>query len=81
MPGLIPNGITSAEQIRHEWHWPGFQPLDEMAEAQADSVRRNGGQITDQEYFARRGKDWRDVYDQLETEKKERDRRGIKFAS
>lgn len=80
VPGLIPNGITSAEQIRHEWHWPGFQPLDEMAEAQADSVRRNGGQITDQEYFARRGKDWRDVYDQLETEKKERDRRGIKFA-
>lgn len=76
IPGLLPKGIQ-LETCPHEWHWPGFPALDEAAEAQADTVKRNGGLITDSEYFAKRGYDWRDVYRQLGDEKKEREKFGI----
>jgi capsid protein len=45
----------------HAWHWPGYQSLDPVADATADQLRLSGGLDTWQDFWARRGKDWRDV--------------------
>jgi lambda family phage portal protein len=62
-----------------EWHWPGFESLDPAVDADADQVRIAGGQLTLQEFWARRGKDWKDVLTQLSIERKEIERLGLKF--
>lgn len=63
----------------HEWHWPGFEPLDPVVDAQADHDRRAQGTLTDREFWARRGYDWRDVYQQLADERDERERLELVF--
>ncbi len=44
-----------------EWHWPGFYPLDDLVDAEADLMRLAGGTLTWREFWRTRGKDWRDV--------------------
>ncbi len=44
-----------------EWHWPGFYPLDDIVDAEADLMRLAGGTLTWREFWRTRGKDWRDV--------------------
>lgn len=63
----------------HEWHWPGFEPLDAVADATADHERRSHGTLTDREFWARRGHDWKDVYAQLHEEAEERERLHLEF--
>ena len=78
LTGAIPVG-GGLNPPPHEWHWPGFEPLDPVADAQADHERRSHGTLTDREFWARRGHDWRDVYVQLEAERKEREKRALEF--
>jgi capsid protein len=63
----------------HDFHWPGFQPLDPLVEAQADHDRISAGTLTLKEFWATRGEDWPDVLDQLAKEKEEIERLGLEF--
>ncbi|MBY0515099.1 MAG: phage portal protein [Gemmataceae bacterium] len=63
----------------HEWHWPGFEPLDPVADAAADHDRLAQGTLTYREFWARRGYDWRDVFEQQRAERDEMGRLGIAF--
>ncbi len=63
----------------HEWHWPGFESLDPLVDAQADQQTLAGGQQTWQEFWAKRGRDWRDVLAQQAAEKAEIERLGLQF--
>lgn len=75
--GLLPGGIRSAHQIQHEWHWPGFESLDPMADAQSDQLRLAGGQIAWQAFCAQRGIDWKDHFAMLEEAQRELEKRKI----
>lgn len=61
------------------WHWPGYEPLDPVADTQADSLRLAGGQQTLREFWAKRGADYRDVLKQLAEEKKLLETWGLSF--
>ncbi len=61
------------------WHWPGFEPLDPVADAQTDAVRLAGGTMTLREFWGRRGHDYRDVLVQLAEEKKLLEKWGLTF--
>lgn len=80
LAGAIPfpptGGITPPPR---EWHWPGFEPLDPVVDAQADHERRANGTLTDREFWAKRGFDWRVVYEQFAAEQAERDRLKLVF--
>lgn len=70
-PGLLPGGIRSARQIKHGWHWPGFESLDPLGDAQADQIRLSAGLDTWQAFCARRGTDMLDHFAALsEAQKK-----------
>lgn len=76
--GAVPawNGLKAPPVV---WHWPGFEPLDPVADATADSTRIAAGMLTWQEFWARRGRDWRDVLVQLAEEKKAIEKLGLAF--
>lgn len=61
------------------WHWPGYQPLNPLADAQTDAARIAGGTLTLQEFWAKRGRDYRDVLAQLAVEKNELAKLGLSF--
>lgn len=63
----------------HEFHWPGYEPLDPVVDATADHARLAHGTMTFKEFWAKRGDDWTDVMDQLAKEKDEIDRLGLTF--
>lgn len=75
--GVLPPGIRSVRDIPHEWHWPGFESLDPMADAQSDQLRLAGGQIAWQAFCAQRGIDWKDHFAQLEEAQRELEKRNI----
>ncbi len=54
-----------------EWHWPGFESLDPVVDAQADHERLSHGTLTYREFWARRGYDWKDVMQQQHVERLE----------
>src|ERR1022692_3455125 len=76
---LIPSGIDSVADVPHEWHWPGYKPLDPKTDAAADHDRLSHGTLTWQQFWASRGYDWRQVLAQQAAEKNEIDRLGIVF--
>jgi capsid protein len=77
--GLLPPGIESIADIPHEWHWPGFAPLDAVKDATADHSRISNGTMTWQMFWASRGYDWRDMMAQQAQETAEIERLGITF--
>jgi len=79
IPGLLPTDIRSAADIPHEWHWPGYAPLDPLKDAQADHARLSNGTVTYQQFWARRGYDWRLILAQQAEEQKEIERLGLDF--
>lgn len=78
MCGEIPP-YTGLSSPPHEWHWPGFESLDPVVDANADSLRLAAGQDTWRDFWARRGRDWKDVLAQQAAERKELERLGITF--
>jgi lambda family phage portal protein len=76
--GAIPafQGLTVPP---HEWHWPGYEPLDPVTDAQADHERLSNGSDTWQRFWARRGLDYRDVFRQQAAEQEEIDTLGLQF--
>lgn len=77
--GAVPVG-AGLTVPKHEWHWPGFESLDPVADAQADAMKIAAGLLTWREYWAKRGEDWRDVFEQLKAELDERDRLDLVFS-
>lgn len=61
------------------WHWPGFEPLDPLADAQTDAARLAGGTQTLRDFWGRRGQDWRDMLAQLAEEKAAMEALGLSF--
>jgi capsid protein len=78
VPHLLPAGVTYAT-TPHEWHWPGFPLLDVQSETQADLAQLAGGTQTWREFWATRGRDWREVMKQLADEKAEIEKLGLRF--
>jgi capsid protein len=77
--GLLPPGVNSITDVKHEWHWPGFAPLDPVADSTADHARLANGTLTWQEFWASRGYDWRVVMAQQAAEKDEIEKLGLVF--
>ncbi|MDE2104951.1 MAG: phage portal protein [Patescibacteria group bacterium] len=61
IPGLLPRSIRSVRDIPHEWHWPGYESIDPVNDANADHQRLANGTLTFREFWARRGQDWEDM--------------------
>ena len=79
IPGLLPRGVNAAADVPHDWHWPGYEPLDPVQDATADHARLSNGTLTYQQFWAGRGYDWRDVLRQQGEEKDEIDRLELVF--
>jgi lambda family phage portal protein len=79
LSGAIPVWEGGLNPPPHEWHWPGFESIDPLNDANADAAQLAGGQQTWQEFWARRGKDWKDVMNQQAIERDEIERLGITF--
>jgi lambda family phage portal protein len=62
---------------RAEWIGAARGQIDELKETQAAVLRIKYGLSTHEDELARLGKDWRRVYEQMEREQKEREKRGI----
>lgn len=78
LSGAIPagNGLTPPP---HEWHWPGFEPIDPLSDAQTDAQRIAAGTLTLRDFWASRGSDWKDVVAQLKAEKDLLDEYGLAY--
>lgn len=63
----------------HEWHWPGFESLDPLVDAQAAAMMLAAGLDTYQAYWARLGKDWKVMFQRQHEELEERTRLGLMF--
>lgn len=57
IPGLLPSRPGMAE-VPHDWIWPGYEAIDPMKEAQADTERLNNHTTTLAEILAGYGQDW-----------------------
>lgn len=79
IPGLLPPGVRSIRDVPHEWHWPGYQPLDPVTDAAADHARLSNGTMTWREYWAKQGRDWREMMTQQAEEMAEMERHGLVF--
>lgn len=81
LSGAIP-AYDGLEKIPpHEWHWPGFEPLDPTVDAAADHDRLANGTLTYREFWARRGYDWRDVLAQQKLELDGLNKLGLQFGN
>lgn len=79
VPGLLPKSVTRLADVPHEWHWPGYEPLDPVQDATADHSRISNGTLTWQQFWASRGYDWREVMLQQEEERKELEKLELVF--
>jgi lambda family phage portal protein len=87
LSGLIPGksiidfrhnawGYSNAVWVPDKWDW-----VDPLKDIDAVIAERNAGLSTDEEYCELRSKNREDLYDTLELEKKEREKRGIAVVS
>lgn len=76
--GAIP-AYNALELPPLEWHWPGFESLDPLVDAQAAAAMLSGGLDTFQAYWARRGRDWKVMFAQMAEELKEQQTLGLVF--
>lgn len=78
---IIPRGMPPVDEWKHTWVWDGRELVDPKGEADASIALLGAGLLTDAEYFASNGQDWRDVYRQRQVEQSERSRLGLAGAS
>lgn len=82
LEGLLAGVIPAFDGRRlppREWQWPGFQALDPQVDASADHERLANGSDTWRDFWARRGRDWREVMAQQAEERAEIERLGLEF--
>lgn len=77
--GLLPRSIRTLRDLPHEWHWPGYEPLDPAKDAEADHARLSNGTMTWQQFWASRGYDWKEVMAQQAAEREEIETLGLVF--
>ena len=82
LEAIITGVVPPFDGIRlppHQFQWPGFEPLDAVADATADHQRLAAGTDTWRDFWARRGRDYRDVLRQQAAEQAEIEELGVKF--
>lgn len=75
--GMIPDGLPPRDQWTWRWRWDGFEHIDPLKEAEAESVGLAAKTVSRAEACARRGKDWRQVFRQIAAERDYADELGI----
>jgi len=75
--GAIPDGLPPRDQWTWRWRWDGFEHIDPLKEANAETVGLDAKTVSRAEACARRGKDWRQVFRQIAAEKAYADELGI----
>lgn len=58
IPGLLPDSLASIADVPHTWNWPGWEEIQPLDEARADTERLNNGTTTLAKIAAKRGEDW-----------------------
>jgi len=66
--GAIPDGLPPRDQWSWRWRWDGFEHVDPLKEANAETVGIDAKTVSRAEACARRGKDWRQVFRQIAAE-------------
>lgn len=66
--GAIPDGLPPRDQWTWRWRWDGFEHIDPLKEAEAETVGLASKTVSRAEACARRGKDWRQVFRQIAAE-------------
>jgi lambda family phage portal protein len=75
--GMIPDGLPPRDRWTWRWRWDGFEHIDPLKEANAETVGLAAKTVTRAESCARRGKDWRQVFRQLAAEQAYAEELGI----
>lgn len=78
LSGAIPAG-NGLKPPPREWHWPGYESIDPLVDAQTASLELAAGLRTRREFWGKRGQDWHDVLKQLKAEMDEIKRLGLEF--
>lgn len=82
MPRNAPNwydGLNQEAYSACDWIGASMGQIEELKETQAAVLRVNNGLSTREIELSRLGKDWREVFRQLERERAEQDERGLAF--
>lgn len=66
--GAIPDGLPPRDRWTWRWRWDGFEHVDPLKEANAETVGLAAKTVSRAEACARRGKDWRQVFRQIAAE-------------
>ena len=77
MVGMIPDGLPPRDQWTWRWRWDGFEHIDPLKEANAETVGLDNKTVSRAEACARRGKDWRQVFRQIAAEEAYAEELGI----
>lgn len=79
--GAIPDGLPPRDQWTWRWRWDGFEHVDPLKEANAETVALAANTLSRAEACSRRGKDWRVVFRQLAAEKAYAEELGIDLSA
>jgi lambda family phage portal protein len=79
LAGAIPLGNGPWKLPPVEWHWPGFESIDPLVDVQASAQALSSGQDSWRDFWARRGRDWQDVFRQLNEERLALEKLGLSF--
>lgn len=79
--GMIPDGLPPRDRWTWRWRWDGFEHIDPLKEANAETVGIANKTVTRAEACARRGRDWRQVFRQLAAEERYADELGVSLDS
>jgi len=79
--GAIPNGLPPRDRWTWRWRWDGFEHVDPLKEANAETVGLAAKTVSRAEACARRGRDWRTVFRQIAAEEAYAAELGIALSS
>jgi lambda family phage portal protein len=68
VPGYLPD-LTAYGALPHKWQWPGWDYMDPLKDAQADTERLHNGTTTRTAILAARGEDYEELLQQEQQEK------------
>lgn len=77
IPGYLPANLPPFVDWETTWQWDGVESIDPQKDAQATQLEMSLGLTTLAEEAAARGRDWREVLNQLAIEQAEAKRLGV----